>query len=598
MPVLARVKRALEGRRLGPWLALVAALVSVRSLFIGLVADDRWHRAFLLHDRTWVPISPARLWLFTFATGAPGESQRFLETGFLPWWASPALRISFFRPVSSLTHVLDYAAWPSSPVLMHAHSLAWYAAVVVLATALFRRLVPGPRWISGLAALAYAIDHTHGLPISWLANRNALVAAAFALGALLAHDVATREGRARWTIPSAALLALALGSGESAVAIVPYFAAHAWLLDRRPIRARLASLAPHLVVLAAWAIVYRVGRFGVEGSGIYYDPLREAVPYARAAVVNAPLLLAAELGGPMPDLYTFVPLAAKAVLVVVAVLVVAWAAVAIVRLLCHGDDAERRAARFFAASSLLAVLPGCATFPSARLLLLPGFGLVGLVAMIAGGVIRGAEWVPGRGRARRAVRMFAAWSCGGHVLLAPILMQVAIAQMPMFDRVVTGFASGIPVDGSARNARLVLVNATDTAFAYYALVTHLDAHRPAPSKMLLMAGGARDLVVTRTDERTLSVRVEDGFYRSATELLYRKEREPMPVGTTIALSDVVVRVTHATPDGVPDEATFTFLRPLDEGYVFRAWRGRELVPFALPAVGEHASLRGQVPQLD
>jgi hypothetical protein len=598
----AWLANALEGRRLGAWLVVVAAIECVRALFVGLVGDDRWHRAFLTHDATWVPASPGRLWLFTFATGDAAENRRFIEDGFAPWWTTPTLRISFFRPVASLTHALDYALWPSSPLLMHVHSLVWYAALVLVATALLRRLAPSssPRWVFGLAALVYAIDHTHGLPVAWIANRNALVAATFALGALLAHDAAARGARPcrACTALSALLLALALGGGESAVAILPFLAAHAWLLDRRATKERALSLAPHTVIVALWIIVYRAGCFGVTGSGVYYDPLRETFSFARAAAVNLPLLLSAELGAPAPDLYTFVPFAAKVGFVVVALLVLAWSSAAIARLVRSDDDGERRTARFFLVSSALAVLPACATFPSARLLLIPGFGLVGLVAMVAGGVLRGASWVPAGGGARALVRSFAAWSCGAHVLLSPLAMQVAIEQMPLFDRVIVRLASGVPTDGSAKDKRLVLVNAPDTAFAYYSVVTELEAGKPAPRRMLLVAGGARDVRVVRTGERTFSVHVDQGFYRAGTELLYRGQHDPMPVGTRLSLSDATIEVTHATNDGVPDEATFTFLRPLDEGYVFRAWDGRSLVPFAIPNVGSAVSFAGRMPDLE
>src|SRR5450432_3631975 len=46
--------------------------------------------------------------LFTFATGSPLDAQRRMDAGdLLPWWTSPELKVSFFRPLTAATHALD-----------------------------------------------------------------------------------------------------------------------------------------------------------------------------------------------------------------------------------------------------------------------------------------------------------------------------------------------------------------------------------------------------------------------------------------------------------------------------------------------------------
>lgn len=52
-----------------------------------------------------------------------------------------------------------------------------------------------------------------------------------------------------------------------------------------------------------------------------------------------------------------------------------------------------------------------------------------------------------------------------------------------------------------------------------------------------------------------------------------------------------------TEDGVPDGATFVFSNDLDEGYSFREWRGKALVPFALPEIGQTLTFPGRVPEI-
>src|SRR5207253_729289 len=125
----------------------------------------------------------------------------------------------------------------------------WYAALVAAAAWLYRRLLarpgaPSRLWVANLAALLYAMDHTHGIPVAWVANRNAMVAACFALLSLAAHDVAVhgespRRGASAWTAGSALLFALALGAGEVALGAIGYFVAHALFLDARSPRKRI-----------------------------------------------------------------------------------------------------------------------------------------------------------------------------------------------------------------------------------------------------------------------------------------------------------------------------------------------------------------------
>ncbi|HOE98007.1 MAG TPA: hypothetical protein PK847_15655, partial [Candidatus Sumerlaeota bacterium] len=45
-------------------------------------------------------------------------------------------------PLAAATHALDLALWPTSPALMHAHTLLWFAALLAALAALFRRLLP------------------------------------------------------------------------------------------------------------------------------------------------------------------------------------------------------------------------------------------------------------------------------------------------------------------------------------------------------------------------------------------------------------------------------------------------------------------------
>lgn len=84
---------------------VIVALLGLPTLFTGLAADDRFH---LLAARGemgpwWGPWN-----LFTFCPDDDAARAALRERGVIGWWASPDLTISFWRPLTSLTHWLDY----------------------------------------------------------------------------------------------------------------------------------------------------------------------------------------------------------------------------------------------------------------------------------------------------------------------------------------------------------------------------------------------------------------------------------------------------------------------------------------------------------
>ena len=598
--LLERLRSWLAEPRATVGIVLVAIVVALPSLGDGRVADDHWHRIMLAaHDASWDSLTKPWWELFTFYDGDPARTHRIVDIGLSPWWTDPNVTLAFFRPVSAATHLLDYALWPSHPWIMHAHSVAWYAALVAVAAWIYRRLCPG--WVGGLAGLLFALDHTHGIPIAWLANRNALVAGAFALAAFGAHDVAARGSdgtpprrRGLWTLASALLLGLALGSGEGAFAVTGYFAAHFALLDPRTLRAKLTSLTPHAVVVVLWAVLYRAGGFGARGSGMYTEAAREPLQFLAAVAKHLPMLAACELGAPPLDLYAFLPLGAKIGFVSFAVLFLLWAATAIARAWIAAPIA-----RLFVVGSVLAILPACSTIFSSRLLVLPGFGLIGLVALVGANVADRAAWVPRGGASRRLVRAYAMWACGGHLLLSPLVLQVAMQQLPMLDKVLARFAADLPTAPSPTLKRIVVMNAVDVVFVPYLFLGRSaespEAASRLPARILTMAAGARTIDLQRTDERTVVVRVDGGFYRSGTELAFRNEDIPIPKGTRIELTDVTVEVLEAGPDGIPTQTSFQFAESADsEAYRWERWVGQGLVRVHPPAVGEHMTIPAQI----
>ena len=129
---LESFRRWLEHRRLPMHVALLAVLICLPSLWLGWVADDYVLRLHLSAPPLYPDWQASPLNLFTFFEGDVNFNQRLIADGVLPWWTDPEYRVAFFRPLSGLSHWIDYVLWPESPWLAHLHSLLWLAALTFL----------------------------------------------------------------------------------------------------------------------------------------------------------------------------------------------------------------------------------------------------------------------------------------------------------------------------------------------------------------------------------------------------------------------------------------------------------------------------------
>jgi hypothetical protein len=504
-----------------------------------------------------------------------------MNVGVLPWWSDPEVKLAFWRPLSAVTHLVDWSLWPRSPFIMHLQSLFWFALALVAVAAFYRRFFAafggGGAWAAGLAIFLYALDDAHGPAIGWIANRNAMVAVAAAMPVLLLHD---RWRRQRWragVFVAPLALAVALGAGESALAVVAYLFAYALFLDDAPVRARIGSLAPYVAVVVVWRVVYHALGFGTAYSGVYVDAGAEPLAFLRVMPSRAAYLLAAQLATPWSDfaaLWSFVsPHAERNALVFCAIVVALFAALFVP--LCRRD----RLARFFAVGALGAVVPICSTFPADRLLWFVGVGAMGLVA----------RWLELRPRAWWAA-VVAALLILIHVVLAAPLLAVRSRSMMTVSRPILRADASIPPSEQLAGGMLVLVNPPSDLFVAYVAIRRASENRPLPTTRWL-ATGTTNVAITRVDDRTLDVRPDGGFIPFVSERMLRRLDRRFVRGQKITLTGVEVTVTEITDDGRPAQITARFDRSLDDPSLhWEAWRGRGFVPWTPPPVGARVTL--------
>ena len=596
------IARILVRPDLARYLAALAVLICLPALWLGWIIDDQVHRAALVGVDEFPQLERSPFDLFNFVDGDLNHNRQLIDQGLWPWWSDRGLRLNFMRPVTGMTHGLDYLLWPRSPPMMHLHSLLWLAVAVVAATRLYRRWLPEPV-TAGLAALLFALDDVHGMAATWLANRNAVVAVVFALLALTAHDRWRRDGWLPGAVWTPVLMLLGLLSNEGAVAVGAYLLAYAIFLEDGSWRSRLISLAPSASVGVAWAVAYKLLGHGAAGSGVYLDPGTSPVRFAQAAVDRAPSLLRGLLAWPPAELDLMFTRSARPV-----ALGLSFAILAVLGVLFWTLLRRDPRARFLALGMLLSIVPACSTFPSNRLLLMASLGGLGLVAL----------WLEALWRATRAPGRWRRPAWGGvgflvavHVVIPPLSIQGAMQNMKGLGLTIERAAASLPVDDQVREQWVVIVN-TPTAFVSgFGPVFQAMNGQPVAARTLILGSSMYPIEVERRDEQTLVLRPEGGFLAppgtprpgskapsfhplyilQMFDHLFRDQAaDPLELGERIELEGVTIEIL-GLEEGRPSSVSFRFDRSLEAAKLrWLQWQDGVYLPLKLPEIGQTVTL--------
>ncbi|MFH0980571.1 MAG: hypothetical protein V2A79_03415 [Planctomycetota bacterium] len=560
-------------------------VLSLPCLWVGWIGDDHFHRLAMTGSSRLPDLPCSPMALFTFADGDPERNVRLMDLGLWPWWTLKEIHGAFFRPLTALTHWMDYRLWPNRPALMHLQSWLWFGGCVAAAGLLYRRMLGGTL-AAGLAALLFAVDDAHSTPIGFLANRNALLALFFGLLAVSAHDRWRRNGwrMGAWLGPT--LLGASLLSAEMGVATMGYLFAHAMFLDPGGRRSRWASLLPYLGVTVLWRMVWTRMGAGGWGMEIYVDPLVEPWRYVTGLLWRAPVCLLAQWAVPPAELIFLLAseLSKRSTVLLGAAIFAFVGVMAVVVTPLLKRDA---AARFWALGMLLALLPVCAVFPADRLLMFAGVGAMGLLAQFLIRVFGGDGALGAMApHYRRAAKRLGVFLVVVHGVLAPLLLPLRTG-MPLGPK---SFFDSIhihtPLDGSVERQSVVIVNSPVAMAAGYLAINRALAGEPVPAHTRILAPSWADVTVTRPDAFTLVVRPKGGYLRHPMDQLARGKCHPLALGERVELTGFTAQVTALTDDRRPAEVAFRFDVPLEDASLrWLHWKDNAYVPFTPPPIG-------------
>ncbi|HVZ32983.1 MAG TPA: hypothetical protein VG963_11185, partial [Polyangiaceae bacterium] len=387
------------------------------SLFVGFSNDDLSHRLML--EGKDPGYSGGWLGLYDF-TPPDLPTSRVIDLGLFPWFTDPGLRLRFFRPLSSVSLALDHALFGRNAVLAHVQTLIWFAALVAIASRLYRRWFTPPAAL--LATLVFGLSGVHAIPLSWIASRHTLIAATFGLLALWAWS-RYREERFSAGAPLALVALLAgLAASESALVAVPLLAAYE--LGTRGLKRGLRGAAFPLGVALVYLILYAALGYGTQRSGFYVSPFETPLSYLAAMFWGMPALWTELLLG-VPSILSAMRGPSGQITFVVLGLGAAVGALCSLRALSRAlPEQTRRTLLWSALGAALGLSALVGVLVSGRVLPLPEFAAAGL-----GGNALWAAWRLARGHQPSSGRKRWWWTLalvGLFQLAIPVLLRLAM----------------------------------------------------------------------------------------------------------------------------------------------------------------------------
>jgi hypothetical protein len=245
---------------------------------------------------------------FNFFDPQTGNDVAMRNYGALPWWTKEQAMLHLWRPVSSLTHWLDYQLWPDSKRWMQAHNGFWMFASFLLVALMFKRLLPS-RPVFIIALLVYALDISVAPVVGWIAARNSFLVISFlALTLFFFHHSFTCI-----KVYALAILCfiLALLSAEAGIVVIAYLAAYVLFYPTSTLKQKIIRFLPFFLIMILWRWFYHAEGFGAFNIGQYIDPVRSPIIFMEQALRQFPILFiematgidAVEVLTPAPYLY-------------------------------------------------------------------------------------------------------------------------------------------------------------------------------------------------------------------------------------------------------------------------------------------------------
>jgi hypothetical protein len=249
---------------------------------------------------------------------------------------------------------------------------------------------------------------------------------------------------------------------------------------------------------------------------------------------------------------------------------------------------ERRHCRWLFLGAALSLLPVAATFPSNRLLLVPGLG-----GSVAVAVVLVAGWRARGGRSRGVVAG-AGVLAFSHLVLAPLFWPLITLGFRTINAQTLSVIQALERELDFQRLpeqRVVTLAVPNPVLGMYAPMILAARGMPQPAAWWALTLSSQPHVLTRTGPSSFELSLTRGrFLTEEFETLFRSPSHPLPQGTQVKLSRMTVTVVEADGEG-PRRLGFEFDTPLEApSLILLHWKDGALRRFTPPPEGERVPL--------
>lgn len=579
----AKIRSILEKSYFPIVAAIIGVALLLPSLDEGLFWDDLFHKAVLTGQQTFMvkeKKAASFTAMFSFISGKPEQVEAVKDMGVFPWWTYDELKITFWRPVTELTHILDYKLWPKTPWMMHLQNLLWLFLILIVVSILYKR-INGNGWVAGFAILLFALDNSHGLPVSWIANRNSALATFFGFCTILSHDYRYKNNWKPGVIIAPILLGFSLLSAELGVSTCAFLFSYIVFIEKNNLKEKIISLLPYALVVILWRMFYNLFDYGVVGSGYYIDPVATPFNFIKAVFERWPLLFLAQFFGPSSSMFFSESIVKK--------IIFAYLFIPFFLYLIYPVLKTDRNARFWILGFALSILPLCTSYPdnSNRILFLVSIGGFGVISLFFQYRLEQPELFSKNFGIKIISGSFIVFFILVHIVLSPFVKLKMSEVNDVLEPIIEAQVNNEHLTVKKDNQILIFINPAGNYLFLERIIQQKFSKEEFNSKYYRgLTGGWSDLTIKRTDDRTLEIFAEKGYFSSkGPDTLFRDN--PMKIGQEVALTGLTVKILSLTKNGIPQNVKFTFEKPLeDPDYKFVCWKNMEYQPYKLPEIGE------------
>jgi hypothetical protein len=575
-------------------LVVIASLLTLPSLFNGLVLDDYFHRLLMLNiSNAEVLEHQGMLWgLFSFLQGNSEQTTLLVNQGVLPWWTFPEIKYTFFRPLSELSIALDYQLWPESPVAMHLQNTFWFAlSVWGLGLFLF---YTSPKKIAFLALIFFIFEGSHGFAISWLASRNAIIAFAMSIFALYFIARFLHEKGYKFYFFALLFHIFALSAGEIGITSAAFLCLYLLIFSTELLAKRIFLCILPVLITLCWLGLRAYLGYGVQGTGAYIDPFHMPEAFFFSVIDQIGLVFfALSTGLPVEVLIqlsrvnTFF---SDQFYLITSIFLLA---------ILFPIFFKNKRAYFYLLAGLAAIIPVLAGELQSRVLFLASFPVLCFVAECLIGFQERQQ--------AESANFFKKWLLSGswtflmyflalmallsHLVIAPLLLvysQGLIAQA--LGNGLYAAAEHSALNDEDEGKTLVLLNPPNASAAGYLAIMAKVNGSMRTNRTYILSSGAHGVEILRKTDSSLEIVPTMGFLADPMDRVMRSDSYSLTEGESFLFDDLIVNISELNSKNRPSRASFRFSENLDtDRYLFKCWQGSgesaRLIDCKLPEIG-------------